>query len=118
MIIVTRTPKRKKLGAVLGIVLLLTMRGIPAHAQGGTTVGTTTPDFTNAGSSGSVFSKIWVGARASALAGAYSALADDISALYWNPAGIARLPGVNVGASYTRWFADVTHNFIGATMPI
>ena len=52
------------------------------------------------------------------MGGAYSALADDITALYWNPAGIARLPGVNVGASYTHWFGNVTHNFIGVTMPI
>src|SRR5437016_1052426 len=68
--------------------------------QGGNTTGTTGANFTNAGASGSVFSKIWVGARASAMAGAYTALADDISALYWNPAGIARLPGINVSATY------------------
>ena len=93
--------------------------GSPVLAQqGGTTLGTTGGNFTNAGASGSVFSKIWVGARASAMAGGYSALADDISALYWNPAGIARLPGINVGASYTSWFAGTTHNFIGVTVPI
>ena len=92
--------------------------GLPAFAQGGSTLGTTAANFTNAGSSGSAFSKIWVGARASAMGGAYSALADDITALYWNPAGIARLPGINVGATYTSWFAGTTHNFLGMTMPI
>src|SRR2546421_7945972 len=97
------------------IALLLT--GRVAQGQGSTT-STTAPNFTNAGASGSVFSKIWVGARGAAMAGAVSALSDDISSLYWNPAGIAHLPGVNVGASYTRWFGDVTHNFIGASMPI
>ena len=87
-----------------------------SHAQ--STTSTTGQDFTNAGASGSVFTKIWVGARAAGMAGAYSAMTDDITSLYWNPAGIARLPGVNVGASYTAWFGDVAHNFIGATMPL
>jgi hypothetical protein len=45
-------------------------------------------------------------------------MADDISSLYWNPAGIARMDGVNVGADYTRWFGDVNFNFIGVTLPI
>jgi hypothetical protein len=92
--------------------------GIAGTAVAQSTTGTTGVNFTNAGASGSVFTKIWVGARSAGMAGAYSAMTDDISALYWNPAGIARLPGINVGASYTRWFGDIAHNFIGATMPI
>lgn len=90
----------------------------PASLRAQSTTSTTGQDFTNAGASGSVFTKIWVGARASGMAGAYTAMTDDITSLYWNPAGIARLPGINIGASYTRWFGDISHNFIGATMPI
>ena len=90
----------------------------PAHAQG-TATATTSANFANVGSSGGTFQNIWVGARASAMGGAYSALADDITALYWNPAGIASMGnGINVGATYTRWFGDINHNFIGAVMPI
>ncbi len=103
---------------MLGVGLLTVAAGTTVRAQGGTTTGTTGPNFTNVGASGSTFAKLWVGARSAAMGGAYSALADDITALYWNPAGIARLPGVNVGASYTHWFGNVTHNFIGVTMPI
>jgi hypothetical protein len=88
-----------------------------AFAQG-TSTATTAANFTNAGASGSVFTKLWIGARASGMAGAYSALANDVTALYWNPAGIATLPGINVGASYTSWFAGVTENFIAATLPV
>jgi hypothetical protein len=89
------------------------MAGSTSYAQS-----TTAEDFNNEGSSGGTFQKIWVGARAAGMGGAYSALADDITALYWNPAGIAKMNATNVGASYTRWFADITHNFVGATMPI
>lgn len=102
---------------ILALVLLLFV-SIPAFAQGGVTTSTTAANFTNAGASGSTFTKLWIGARASGMAGAYSALAKDITALYWNPAGIANLPGINVGASYTSWFAGVTENFIAATLPI
>ena len=43
--------------------------------------GTTAADFLNLG----------VGARAAAMGGAYSAVADDATALYWNPAGLTRV---------------------------
>lgn len=89
-----------------------------ASAQTGTTTQTTSSDFNNVGSSGSLFQKIGVGARAAGMGGAFSALADDITALYWNPAGIARLKGVNASATYTAYFAGINHNFIGAVLPI
>ncbi|MEI8135380.1 MAG: PorV/PorQ family protein [bacterium] len=86
------------------------------HAQNN--LATTGENFTNVGSSGSAFEKLGVGARAAGMGGAFSALADDISALYWNPAGIARLKGINTSATYTAWYAGTTHNFIGASIPI
>jgi hypothetical protein len=90
-----------------------------AYGQANNTNSTTGANFTNAGSSGGTFQNIWVGARAAGMGGAYSALADDITALYWNPAGIARIGnGINVGATYTRWFGDIAHNFVGAVLPI
>ncbi len=46
-------------------------------------------DITNAAS----FLKIGAGARAIALGGAFVAVADDASAGYWNPAGLAQLSG-------------------------
>src|SRR5438552_11756854 len=104
MITFIRTEVQTMRHASLALLMLLLARiGQAVYAQSATT-STTGPNFTNAGSSGSVFTKIWVGARGAGMGGAVSALSDDITALYWNPAGIARLPGVNVGASYTRWF--------------
>src|SRR5689334_22693157 len=96
-------------------ILFLALQSALIRAQ---TTATTSPDFNNVGSSGAVFEKIGVGARAAGMGGAFSALADDITALYWNPAGIARLKGINAGASYTAWFAGITHNFIAGVVPI
>ena len=103
-------------GAAVGMVMVASFT-VRAQSTGSTT-GTTAANFTNNGASGATFTKIWVGARAAGMGGGYSALSDDISSLYWNPAGIARMPGVNVGVTYAHWFGDITHNFIGATIPI
>lgn len=100
------------------IAVMASAAGTTGILAQGTTTGTTSENFNNEGSTGSVFQKIWVGARSAGMGGAYSALADDITALYWNPAGIAKLQGTNVGASYSRWFADITHNYVGAVIPI
>ena len=36
------------------------------------------------------------GARAMAMGGAYTAVANDFSAIYWNPAGLASIPGGSI----------------------
>ncbi|MBN1466439.1 outer membrane protein transport protein [candidate division KSB1 bacterium] len=40
-----------------------------------------------------------VGARATAMSGSYRAIADDWSAMYWNPAGLAYTTGLGAGLS-------------------
>ena len=58
------------------------------------------------GASTFAFLKIGVGARGIAMGDAYTAVGDDVSAIFWNPAGIGRLQGVNYLVSYNRWFVD------------
>ncbi|NOZ56905.1 MAG: hypothetical protein GXO73_08995 [Calditrichaeota bacterium] len=41
-----------------------------------------------------------IGARATALGGAYRGLASDWSAMYWNPAGLVQIDGFQVGGSF------------------
>lgn len=48
-------------------------------------------------------------ARAMALGGAFSAIADDESAVFYNPAGLASLKSTTVAAFYQRAF-DVVHH--------
>ena len=66
------------------------------------------------GISSFTFLKIGVGARAIAMGEAFSASADDASALFWNPAAAVQLEGLQVMVSHTEWFADVRHEFGGA----
>ncbi|MFQ5772640.1 MAG: PorV/PorQ family protein, partial [bacterium] len=65
----------------------------------------------NTGTSAANFLKIGVGSRAAAMGDAYVALANDVTALYWNPAGIASINGTAVGISYTNWILDINHSF-------
>ena len=41
------------------------------------------------------------------MAGAFVAVADDPSAAYWNPAGIARLEHRSLSFDHANWFADI-----------
>ena len=51
-----------------------------------------------------------VGARGSALGGAFTAADGDASAIFWNPAGMALTGGNRVFLSQTRWIADIQVN--------
>jgi hypothetical protein len=69
----------------------------------------------NSGSAGAQFMRIPVGARAVALGKAYTSLATDGSAIYWNPAGMMRTPGrTNFFAAHTEYTADIGLNFLSA----
>ena len=41
-----------------------------------------------------------IGARATALGGAYRAVSNDWSAMYWNPAGLTQIEGMHFGTSF------------------
>ncbi len=69
--------------------------------------------FSKRGTSGAQFLKLGVGARAQAMGGAFTAVANDASALYWNPAGVARIPNNELIFAYTDWIADINHAYFG-----
>ena len=58
------------------------------------------------------FLNVGAGARAQGLGGAYSALADDSSSLYWNPAGMARLEKKEASASHAELFEGTRHDYL------
>lgn len=70
------------------------------------------------GTVGAKFLSIGIGSRAIALGDAYASIADDATALYWNPAGIATLDKNAVVLNHVNWFADIKHDFIGTVFDI
>ncbi|MEA2030996.1 MAG: PorV/PorQ family protein [candidate division Zixibacteria bacterium] len=66
-----------------------------------------------AGTSGFPFLKINIGARSVAMGGAFTGLADDESALYYNPAGIVSLEKNRYIAGYHNYFVDMQSGFLG-----
>jgi hypothetical protein len=60
------------------------------------------------------FLKIGVGSRASAMGDAFVAVANDASALYWNPAGLSQFKDDQLLFSHNLWVVDINHDFVGA----
>ena len=59
------------------------------------------------------FLKMEVGAKASSLGGASVAGVNDISSLYWNPAGLSKIESQSFYATYTKLYAGIQHGFVG-----
>ncbi len=56
---------------------------------------------------GCVFLLIWPGARATSMAGAFSALADDATACYYNQAGLAFMDRQNITLQHAPWLSGL-----------
>lgn len=59
-----------------------------------------------AGTTSLQFLKIGPSARATGMGESFVAVSDDISSLYWNPAGLVLFKENGITASYTQWFID------------
>ena len=94
---------------ILLLIILLTAFQIEINAQlfpilGGQRVGISTAEFL----------KIGVGGRASAMGESFVAVANDASALYWNPAGLVQFKDNQLLFSHNMWVVDINHDFVGA----
>lgn len=74
-------------------------------------------EITKKGTSAAQFLKIGVGARASAMGESFVAEANDASAIYWNPAGLAAMSGNEMMLVRTNWIADMTYDFAAVAIP-
>ena len=71
-----------------------------------------------AGTSGYQFLKIPVDARSAALGETAVATAFDVSALFWNPALLASLEGIQIGFFHTAYFVDINLEFAAVSYRI
>jgi len=94
------------LSAVLIVVLLLP--GLSLADENNSNVGTRSFNFL----------KIQIGARPTAMGGAFTGVADDESSLYYNPAGITGLEGKRFIAGYHNNIFDMQSGFMGYIHPL
>ncbi len=87
----------------LGITLILLLAAAPARAA---------------------YEDLGAGARGPAMGNAFVPIADDVYAIYYNPAGLALLASPQFGASYTKYYSglsdgsDLNTSFLGYAHPL
>lgn len=92
---------------LLGALLLLTGLAPAAFAANN-----------QVGTSAAQFLKLGAGSRAGAMGEAYSAVADDVYAVYYNPAGLTRLKGSQLSAAHAQHFQGISYEFAGFGYPV
>ena len=88
----------KKLSIIIFVLLLCVTFSFAASK-----VGTTAAQFL----------KIGVGSRAVGRGGAFVAVADDITSLYWNPGGLGRLNRNEAILLHTEWLGGISFDYAG-----
>ena len=81
--------------------------GAPLGARGGTSLTT-----------GADFLLMTTGARPDGMGQAFSAVADDINTLSFNPAGLGNIRLPEIGYGHEIFFADISYDFLGAAIPV
>jgi opacity protein-like surface antigen len=71
------------------------------------------------GTTAAQFLKIGIGPRAVGMGSAFTATSDDISALYWNPGGLANLNNNQAFFNHVNWIADINYDYsaLAANVP-
>jgi long-subunit fatty acid transport protein len=67
------------------------------------------------GTTAAPFLSIGQGSRSLGMGSAFVAVANDPSAMYWNPAGITKINGAGFMVDHTQWLADIKYNFVALT---
>jgi len=75
-------------------------------------------DVTKVGTTAGKFLAVPAGARGIGMGGAYVAVTDDPTAMYWNPAGITRMQSAGVSLDHTTWFEGVQFEYAGGVYPM
>jgi len=69
------------------------------------------------GTTAGQFLKIGAGARSTGMGSAQTATLDDVSAIYWNPAGLSRLStNTDLTFNHAAWLADIRYDFAAGAL--
>jgi hypothetical protein len=100
------------------VVLALTLLGGLAAARPGTAAAQAPQqDNTGYGTTSAEFLLLGAGARGVALGGSFAAIATDVSALYYNPAGSALMTRPGAMVSTYEYVADTRYSWGGVALP-
>jgi hypothetical protein len=86
-------------------VLLFTFCILPAYGRG-------------VGTSGSSVLKLGLGAKSTSMGEANVAVADDISSIYWNPAGLYQIQNSQLSAMHVEWLGDIRYEWVAFAQPL
>jgi hypothetical protein len=104
-------------GTVMKLRRMITGVAVGGALLGALTLATTAQAQDKVGTTGAQFLEIGISPRADALGGAYTSIADDVSALYYNPAGLIQLDSRQVMVSLIDYPADISYSFVGLAFP-
>jgi len=97
----------KKIISYVSVVMLSLVLVTPAHAQVMKKVGQT----------GFQFLKADMSARSAGMGGAFVMVADDATAMFHNPAGLAYVSsGIDAFGTMTQWIADINYSAAGVAI--
>lgn len=96
--------KRIKALLILTVMIFFTGNQTSIFAQKPYRVGTTTANFLEIG----------YGSAGSAMGDAYVSIANDISSIYWNPAGLSFMQQSEAQFMYQPWLVETNTAFVGA----
>jgi len=71
-----------------------------------------------AGTSSAQFLKLGAGARAAAMGEAFTAVADDVTAAYWNPAGLTQIKSPEISLMHNDHLVGSQYQYLGAALPV
>lgn len=98
---------------ICALALTMGVAAMPAAAQV-----SGTQDNTAYGGTSGEFLLLGAGARGAALGGAYAALVTDVTALYYNPGGLALLSRPTAMFSTYKYIADTRYTWAGVGFPM
>ena len=73
---------------------------------------------TKVGTSSAAFLRIPVGAKGIAMGSAFTSIADDGSAMFWNPGSLARLENRGLFIHHSNWLPGLDFNYAAFSLPL
>jgi len=74
-------------------------------------------DIKKVGTSAATFLRIPVGSRGTAMGSAFASVASDVTAMFWNPGGLAKVSNYSLLVDHSPWLPGLDFNYFGLALP-